>query len=117
MTRQVFNQTKNSATEEIFIPQAAARNLDADSWTKYHLGALVGLPGGILVLLGAIFLNVFDLAAGAKPHGIWLFVAAYPLFALGAHCLDKIGEMKKAAKAKKQQSNLERLNPDNIFKR
>jgi hypothetical protein len=65
------------------------------------------LPGGILVLLGAIFLNVFDLIAGDKPHGIWLFVVAYPLFALGAHCLDKLGEMKKAEQARKVNPNPE----------
>jgi hypothetical protein len=103
MTNQVLNQTKDSSTEEVFDPEHAGDNLSRNDWTKYHIGALIGLPGGILALLGAVFLNFFDFVEGDRPHGIWLFVAAYPLFALGAHCLDKIGELKKANRAKKMK--------------
>ena len=101
MTNQVFNQTDNSSTEDVFANKHADRDLTFKNWTKYHTGALIGLPGGILILLGAIFLNVFDLMAGEKPHGIWLFFIIYPLFGFGAHCLDKISEMKKENKRKK----------------
>ena len=101
MTNQVFNQTNNSSTEDVFGNGHTDRDLISEKWTKYHTGALIGLPGGILILLGAIFLNIFDLMAGEKPHGIWLFFIIYPLFGLGAHCLDKISEMKKENKRKK----------------
>ncbi|HVE58805.1 MAG TPA: hypothetical protein VNB22_18365 [Pyrinomonadaceae bacterium] len=93
MTNQAFNQTNNPLAENVSVNQQ--RNLTGDNWTKYHTGALLGLLGGFIVLLGAIFLNVFDLFAGDKPHGIWLFIAIYPLFAIGSHCLDKISELKK----------------------
>jgi hypothetical protein len=85
----IFDQAPNNAS-----PSARGETVTHDR-TPYYAGAIIGLPGAILVLLGAVALNVFDLAAGDKPHGIWLFVAAYPLFALGAHCLDRIGEFKK----------------------
>jgi len=93
MTNQVFSQTNNPLAENISVNQQ--RNLISAAWTKYHTGALTGLLGGFVVMLGAIFLNVFNLISGDKPHGIWLFIAIYPLFAIGAHCLDKISELKK----------------------
>jgi hypothetical protein len=95
MTNQVFNQTNNPLTEDISVNQHQDRELISENWTKYHTGALIGLLGGFVVLLGAIFLNVFDLFSGEKPHGIGLFIAIYPLFALGSHCLDKISELKR----------------------
>ncbi len=93
MTNQIFNQTNNPLAENVSVNQHS--KLISESWTKYHTGALIGLLGGFIVLFGAIFVNVFDLFSGEKPHGIWLFIAIYPLFALGAHCLDKISDLKK----------------------
>jgi len=95
MTNQVFNQTNNPLAENVSVNQHSDRSLISGNWTKYHTGAFIGLLGGFVVMLGAIFLNVFDLFSGEKPHGIWLFVAIYPLFAIGAHCLDKISDLKK----------------------
>jgi hypothetical protein len=106
MTNQVFNQTNDSPAEDVFANEHTERDLISKKWTKYHTGALIGLPGGILILLGAIFLNIFDLMAGEKPQGIWLFFIIYPLFGCGAHCLDKISEMTKADKRKKIKANL-----------
>lgn len=107
MTNQVFNQTNNPLAENVSVNQP--RNLVNATWTKYHTGALTGLLGGFVVMLGAIFLNVFDLFAGDKPHGIWLFIAIYPLFALGAHCLDKIGDLKKQKEDASQENDTQNL--------
>jgi len=98
MTNQIFNQIENTLAENAFVKPHDDRNIIGPGWTKYHTGALTGLLGGFIVLSGAILLNVFDLFSGAKPHGIWLFLAIYPLFALGAHCLDKVTEIKKRKK-------------------
>ena len=95
MTNQVFNQTNHSLAENISVSENKDRGLISENWTKYHTGAVIGLLGGFVVMLGAIFLNVFDLFSGDKPHGIWLFIAIYPLFAVGSHCLDKISELKR----------------------
>jgi hypothetical protein len=101
MTDQIFNQTKNPLAENVSVNAHADRELINENWTKYHTGAFIGLLGGFVVLLGTIFLNVFDLFSGEKPHGIWLLLTIYPLFAIGAHCLDKISESKKQTKQKK----------------
>ena len=107
MTNQVFNQTNNPLAENVSGNQP--RKLISAAWTKYHTGALTGLLGGFVVMLGAIFLNVFDLFAGDKPHGIWLFIAIYPLFALGAHCLDKISDLKKQKENISQENDTQNL--------
>lgn len=95
MTNQVFNQTKQPLAKDIFAYQHTDRDIAADVWTKYHTGAVIGILGGFVVLLSAIFLTVFEYFSGEKPLNIWLFLAIYPLFAIGSHCLDKIGELKK----------------------
>jgi len=95
MTNQVFNQTKIHPAKDIFAYRHTDRDEIGDVWTKYHTGATVGLLGGFVVLLSAIFLTVFEYFSGEKSHSFWLFLAIYPLFAIGAHCLDKISEMKR----------------------
>ncbi len=95
MTNQVFNQTKIPAAKDNLAYQHTDHDIAADVWTKYHTGASVGLLGGFVILLSAIFLTVFELFSGEKTHSIWLFLTIYPLFAVGAHCLDKISELKK----------------------
>lgn len=97
MTDQFFNQTNNSLAENASVSKHKKSNLINETWTKYHTGAFAGLAGGFIILFGVIFLNIFDLFAGEKPHGIWLFLMIFPLFAIGAHCLDKISEINKKA--------------------
>lgn len=101
MTNQVFNQTNNSLAKNVSVSKQTSRNLINETWTKYHTGAFAGLAGGFVILFGVIFLNIFDLFAGEKPHGIWLFLTIFPLFAIGAHCLDKISELKKESTREK----------------
>jgi hypothetical protein len=95
MTNQVFNQIKKPLAENVFAYQHDDRDVIAETWTKYHIGAYIGLIGGFVVLLGAVFLTVFEYFSGEKSHSFWLFLSIYPLFAIGAHCLDKISELKK----------------------
>jgi hypothetical protein len=98
MTNQIFDQTKNPLAKDIFAYQHADRDLVADIWTKYHTGACIGLLGGFVILLSAIFLTVFEYFSDEKSHSFWLFLAIYPLFAVGAHCLDKISDLSKQKK-------------------
>lgn len=95
MTDQVFNQTKNPLAENVFAYKHADRDVVAETWTKYHIGAFAGLMGGLVILIGAIFLTVFEYFSGEKSHSFWLFMSIYPMFAVGAHCLDKMSELKK----------------------
>ncbi len=98
MTNQFLNQTKNPLAENVFAYQHKERDLFAESLIKYRVGAYMGLIGGFLILVGAIFLTVFEYFSGEKSHSFWLFLSIYPLFAIGAHCLDKISELKNKAK-------------------
>jgi hypothetical protein len=70
----------------------------AANWTLWHIGAGVGLLGGLLILCGASFLTVFEYFYNEKPHANWLFMTVLPLWILGAQCLDKIEEAEKARK-------------------
>ena len=95
MTNQISNAAEAILpTNNLKIEQIEYDDF-AEKWTKFHTGALVGLLGGFIILLGAIFLTVFEYLSGEKSHGFWLFFTIYPLFAIGAHCLDKISELKK----------------------
>lgn len=95
MTNQVFNQTNYTPAKDVFAYRHTDRDPVGDIWTKYHTGACVGLLGGFIVLLSASFLTVFEYFAGEKSHSFWLFLLIYPLFAFGAHSLDKISELKR----------------------
>lgn len=46
-------------------------------------------------LLGTIFLVVAEFLYGEKEHGIWLFPFAFVLLMFGAHCFDKISDIRK----------------------
>ena len=98
MTGQFFNQPKFTRANDVLAYRHADRDVVADVWTKFHLGACVGLLGGFTVLLSAIFLTFFEYFSGEKTHSFWLFLSIYPMFAIGAHCLDKISELKNKGK-------------------
>ncbi len=98
MTNQFLNHPQNTLAENVFAYQLKDRNAIAENWTKYHSGAVLGLTGGLVILLGAIFLTVFEYFSGEKSHSFWLFLSIYPMFAIGAHCLDKISELKNKGK-------------------
>ena len=109
MTNQVFDQTKNPLAKDIFAYRHIDRDVVAETWTKYHIGAFVGLMGGLVILVGAMFLTVFEYFSSERSHSFWLFMTIYPLFAVGAHCLDKISELKK------QKDNISHENDTQIL--
>ncbi|MER3430808.1 MAG: hypothetical protein C4325_04580 [Blastocatellia bacterium] len=98
MPNQVFNNWKIYPAQDDLADRHTDRGEIGDVWTKYHMGATVGLLGGLVVLLSAVVLTAFEYFSDEKSHSFWLFLAVYPLFALGAHCLDKISEMKRESK-------------------
>ena len=72
-------------------------------WLK--CGAGLGLAGGLLagvvgfLLTGMSWLLGNEVAASSLGQAAtWLIIAMIPLMAFGAHCLDKIEEIKKAKK-------------------
>ena len=67
-------------------------------WTIWHIGAGVGLLGGMFILACAVFLTIFQFLYSENPHGIWLYAVVLPLWILGAHCFDKIEDIDKARK-------------------
>ena len=71
--------------------------------TWWNLGAGLGLAGGLLagitgfLLTGMSWLLGNELAASSVGKtATWLIIAMIPLMALGAHCLDKIDQVKRA---------------------
>lgn len=66
------------------------------NWTIWHIGAGLGLLGGLFVLVCAVFLTVFQYFYGEAQHGVWLYAIVLPLWITGAHCLDKAEEIDKA---------------------
>lgn len=85
---------------EKFLPKIliAQQEYKAANWTVWHIGAGIGLLGGLLILFGACFLIIFEYFYNEKPHGNWLFPVVLPLWIFGAHCFDKIEEAEKAKK-------------------
>ena len=84
------------------IPRgSAARNfiekgIRDNGWTIWHIGAGVGLLGGLFILAFAGFLTIFQFLYSENPHGSWLYMVVLPLWVLGAHCFDKIEDIDKA---------------------
>lgn len=109
MTEQLFNQTENILAETVFVNKHADHDFVSENWTRYHTGAFVGLIGGFVILLGAIFLTVFEYFAGEKSHSFWLFLSIYPMFAVGAHCLDKLSELKKEKENVSHENDIQNL--------
>jgi hypothetical protein len=76
------------------INKTAAKN-----WTIWHIGAGIGLLGGLLILFGTAFVIIFEYFAGEKPVGEWLFLMVIPMWISGAHCFDKLEDLEKEARA------------------
>ena len=85
--------TKNSYSQNISDKTGSKSNLQL-----WNVGAAVGLIGGLSFLFGTVFLNISEFFYGEKEHGVGLFLAALFLLMFGAHCLDKIGDIKRAKK-------------------
>jgi hypothetical protein len=73
MTNQIFNQTKNPLAENVFAYKHDDRDVIAETWTKYHIGTYIGLIGGFIILLGAVFLTVFEYFAGENRTAFGCF--------------------------------------------
>ena len=77
----------------------------------WNFGAGMSLAGGLIFLTGTIFLVVTESLYGEKEHGVWLFPTSFLLLMLGAHCLDKIDDIRKekVADYKKRQHYAENV--------
>ena len=81
------------------LPNAFHGKIVVRNWTIRHIGAGIGLLGGLLILFGANFLIIFEYFEGAKQRGTWLLAVVLPLWILGAHCFDKIEDSDKKRRA------------------
>jgi len=91
-----FQQRRGSADitlPKIFFNEKEIRD---NYWTIWHIGAGVGLLGGMFILVFASFLTIFQFLYSENPHGSWWYVVVLPLWILGAHCFDKIEDIDKA---------------------
>jgi len=86
-----------SAPEKLFS-NINKREIVVKNWTIWHIGAGIGLLGGLLILFGTAFLIIFEYFAGEKPVGEWLFLAVIPMWIFGAHCFDKLEDLEKEAR-------------------
>lgn len=94
MTNYLVNTAENNLSKTF----SDKKRIPEGSWTIWHIGAGVGLLGGLLLLFGGCFLIIFQYFSGDKPVGVWLFLAVLPLWILGAHCFDKVEEIERAGK-------------------
>lgn len=90
-----FANPADSILPGTFVNQ---KELSNNYWTIWHVGAGIGLLGGMLVLFCGAFLTIFQFFYSENPHGSWLFAVVLPLWVIGAHCFDKIEELDKARK-------------------
>jgi len=92
MTNHFTNSVDNT------LPKAfiGKKEIPDSYWTIWHIGAGIGLLGGIFILACAVFLSIFQFLYSEKPHGSWLYAVVLPLWILGAHCFDKIEDIDKA---------------------
>lgn len=60
------------------------------------IGIFLGLAG--LIINGLSLLGFLENSRGVSRLGIWLIVAAFPLGAVFAHCLDRLEKTKEALK-------------------
>ncbi|MDQ3713640.1 MAG: hypothetical protein M3388_15655 [Acidobacteriota bacterium] len=92
MTNHFANSADN-ALPKAFINK---KEIPDYYWTIWHIGAGVGLLGGMFILACAVFLSIFQFLYSEIPHGSWLYAVVLPLWILGAHCFDKIEDLDKA---------------------
>ncbi len=88
-----FANTADKALPKAFINK---KEIPDNYWTIWHIGAGVGLLGGMFILACAVFLTIFQFLYSENPHGSWLYGVVLPLWILGAHCFDKIEDIDKA---------------------
>ena len=78
------------------------------NFTSWHVGAILGLGGGVLSGLAGLILTAVAFFVGNEIAPASLNVAAtalifitFPAMTFGAHCLDKLDFIEKAAKKKR----------------
>ena len=89
------NHFTNSASDALPKTLIDQKETPDGRWTIWHVGAGIGLLGGMLLLFCGCFLIIFQYFSGEKPIGVWLFLAVLPLWIVGAHCFDKVEEIEK----------------------
>jgi len=88
-----FAHSAGNALPKAFINK---KEISGSYRTILHIGAGVGLLGGMFILACAAFLTIFQFFYSENPHGNWLYAVVLPLWILGAHCFDKVEDIDKA---------------------
>jgi len=89
-------QRRGSADDTLPKAFFHEKGMRGNHWTIWHIGAGVGLLGGLLTLGFASFLTVIQFLYSENSHGSWLYMIVLPLWVLGAHCFDKVEDIDKA---------------------
>jgi hypothetical protein len=86
----------------------AKKHLDDDAfqstWTLWQTGAILCFAGGFVSLVLGILLIVITSFTATAVSGVIAraaIIEALPLMMFGAHCLDKLDFMEKAARKKR----------------
>lgn len=103
MTEQILRPVAAFQTDKTFNQRKDRRGLIFRNWTAWHSGALIGLLGGLIVLIGTGFLEAAEYLTGEKSHSGALFFAVLILMFAGAHCLDKVREKNLAERIERCQ--------------
>jgi hypothetical protein len=107
MTNQTYLTRNKFSNNTIFGKRRFGERI-----SFWNLGAAGGLIGGLLLVFGTLFLNIAEFFYGEKEHGEWLFIVALLLLMFGAHCLDKIGDIRKAKKIAYLEMHAKRFEND-----
>ena len=75
MTNHFANSAEN-ALPKAFIDK---KKFPDNYWTIWHIGAGIGLLGGVFFLAFASFLTIFQFLYSENPHGSWLYAVVLPL--------------------------------------
>jgi hypothetical protein len=94
--KNMTNHFANSADNTLPKAFINEKEIPDNCWTIWHIGAGVGLLGGMFILVCAVFLSIFQFLYSENLHDSWLYAVVLPLWILGAHCFDKIEEIDKA---------------------